>query len=324
MENPKVSVIVPNYNHAPFLKERIESILNQTFQNFELIILDDHSTDNSIEILENYRLHPKVSQYIMNEQNSGSVFKQWIKGISLSKGTYIWIAESDDKADNTFLETVVNAMEASPNAAVCFTGSHTINQNNQPMPQDFDDFWSKRSLKYGEIRTFPGLKYLKHSSSWECRIYNASSAIFRKEYAEQVDRGFLTFKYCGDWFFWCEMCLFGDYIEIIEKLNYFRQSDLRTTIKSYTTGDNYKEAFKVIAHTFQIIPLGWYRKNMILGHWLRKIRKDQTVSKQTRLSIHKEFEALFGCTWIPFSVERINKLFVPYSKTLLLPNRDRL
>lgn len=324
MENPKVSVIVPNYNHAPFLKERIESILNQTFQDFELILLDDHSSDNSIQILKDYRLNPKVSQYIVNEQNSGSVFKQWFKGISLSKGTYIWIAESDDTADITFLETVVNAMERTPTAAVCFTGSHTINQDNQPLPQDFDDFWPERSLKEGEIRVFPGLEYLKHSSSWECRVYNASSAIFRKSYAEQVNKGFLSFKYCGDWYFWCEMCRFGDYIEVIKKLNYFRQSNLRTTIKSYKKGDNYIEAFKVISHTIQIIPLGWYRRNMILGHWLRKIRKDQTLNKQALLSIYKEFKILFGCKWIPFSVERINKLFIPYSNKLLLPNRDRL
>lgn len=324
MENPKVSVIVPNYNHAPFLRERIESILTQTYQDFELIILDDHSTDNSIEILEDYCSHPKVTQYIVNNENSGSVFKQWIKGISLSKGTYIWIAESDDKADTKFLETVVNAMESTPTAAVCFTGSHTIDQDNKPLLQDFDDFWLERFLKEGEIRIFPGLEYLKHSSSWECRVYNASSAIFRKSYSEQIDKGFLSFRYCGDWFFWCEMCRFGECIEIIKKLNYFRQSNLRTTIKSYYEGDNYKEAFKVIAHTFQIIPFGWYRRNMILGHWLRKIRKDKSVNKPTLLSIHTEFKRLFGSTLIPFSVERINKLFIPYSKKLLLPNRDRL
>lgn len=324
MENPKVSVIVPNYNHAPFLKERIESILNQTFQDFELIILDDHSTDNSIEILEKYRSCPKVSEFILNEQNSGSVFKQWFKGISLAKGTYIWIAESDDKADATFLETVVNAMDAHSNAAVCFTGSHTINQNNLPLNQDFDDFWAKRSLDEGEIRIFPGLEYLKHSSSWECRVYNASSAIFKKEYAEQVDKGFLSYKYCGDWFFWCEMCRWGNYIEIIKKLNYFRQSDLRTTMKSYVKGDNYKEAFRVIAHTFQIIHIGWYRRNMILGHWLRKIRKDQTINKQVLPNIYNEFKVLFGNLWIPFCIERINKLLTPYNKRLLSPNNDRL
>ena len=91
-----VSVVIPNFNHALYLKQRIESVLNQTFQNFELIILDDCSTDNSKEVIERYKNHPKISKIVYNEENSGSVFRQWIKGIKLSTGKYIWIAESDD------------------------------------------------------------------------------------------------------------------------------------------------------------------------------------------------------------------------------------
>jgi glycosyltransferase involved in cell wall biosynthesis len=84
-----ISVIVPNYNHAKFLKERIDSILNQTIQDFELIILDDCSTDNSREIIESYRQLPNVSIFY-NSKNSGSPFKQWKKGINRAKGKYIW------------------------------------------------------------------------------------------------------------------------------------------------------------------------------------------------------------------------------------------
>ena len=66
--SPLVSVIIPSYNHEKFLKERIDSVLNQTFQDFELIILDDLSPDNSREIIESYRAHPKVSHIIFNEK----------------------------------------------------------------------------------------------------------------------------------------------------------------------------------------------------------------------------------------------------------------
>ena len=75
--NPLVSVIIPNYNHAPFLKERIDSVLNQSFDNFEVIILDDKSTDHSKEVIESYRNHEKVVHIEYNSQNSGSTFKQW-------------------------------------------------------------------------------------------------------------------------------------------------------------------------------------------------------------------------------------------------------
>ena len=78
--HPFFSVIIPNYNHSAYLDERIQSILNQSFQDFEIIILDDCSTDNSIEIIEKYRNEPKVSHIILNSQNSGSTFIQWNKG----------------------------------------------------------------------------------------------------------------------------------------------------------------------------------------------------------------------------------------------------
>lgn len=74
MKTPLVSVIIPNYNHARFLDERIQSVINQTYQNFELIILDDNSTDNSVEVMNQYKDDPHVSQIVVNEVNSGSTY----------------------------------------------------------------------------------------------------------------------------------------------------------------------------------------------------------------------------------------------------------
>ena len=111
MEKVKVSVIVPNYNHAAFLHDRISSILNQSYQNFELIILDDCSTDNSLAIIEQFKEEKAVSHVILNTKNSGSTFKQWEKGLNLAKGEYIWIAESDDFADRQFLERAVEILD---------------------------------------------------------------------------------------------------------------------------------------------------------------------------------------------------------------------
>lgn len=105
-----VSIIIPNYNHALFLKQRIESVLNQTFQDFEVIILDDCSTDYSRDIIELYRGHPKVKEIVYNTQNSASPFIQWGKGIDLAEGDYIWIAESDNIVDTKFLQRTFTFM----------------------------------------------------------------------------------------------------------------------------------------------------------------------------------------------------------------------
>ena len=84
--NPLVSVIVPNYNHARYLEQRLDTVFNQTYQNFEVIILDDKSTDNSLEVINRYKDNPHLSQIVVNSQNTGSPFKQWDKGINLAKG----------------------------------------------------------------------------------------------------------------------------------------------------------------------------------------------------------------------------------------------
>ena len=78
-----VSVIIPNYNHAKYLEQRIDSVLNQSYQDFEVIILDDCSKDNSRDVIEKYRSHERVSHIVYNEQNSGGTFNQWNKGLSL-------------------------------------------------------------------------------------------------------------------------------------------------------------------------------------------------------------------------------------------------
>ena len=81
MKEIVVSVIVPNYNHSTYIKERIESILKQTYDSYELILLDDCSSDDSRDILLQYKDNPHVSHLVFNEENSGSPFKQWDKGI---------------------------------------------------------------------------------------------------------------------------------------------------------------------------------------------------------------------------------------------------
>src|SRR6516225_7688773 len=100
---PSVSVIVPNYNHARYLRRRVDSIVDQTYQDFELILLDDCSTDGSREVLQSYADDPRV-RIEFNDENTGTPFKQWNRGVRMARGRYIWIAESDDYAGPRFLE----------------------------------------------------------------------------------------------------------------------------------------------------------------------------------------------------------------------------
>lgn len=124
-----VSVIVPNYNHAQYLDIRLKSILAQTYTDFEIIILDDNSIDNSKEIIKRYEKDVHISHIICNKTNSGSPFIQWNRGFQYAKGDLIWIAESDDCCEPTFLENVVAEFERNSNLSFAFSRSIKIDEN---------------------------------------------------------------------------------------------------------------------------------------------------------------------------------------------------
>ena len=111
---------------------RIETIIKQSFNDFELILLDDASSDDSVKILRLYQeVDKRVSCVMVNDYNSGSPFKQWQKGIELARGKYIWIAESDDVADEKILEKMISTIEKDSEISVVYCKSVKIDENNQ-------------------------------------------------------------------------------------------------------------------------------------------------------------------------------------------------
>lgn len=218
-----VSVIVPNYNHARFLRQRIDSILAQTFQDFELILLDDCSTDDSREILQHYTSDPHVAHVEFNEMNSGSTFKQWNKGVHLAQGKYIWIAESDDYSDPRFLKQVVPLLESDPQVTFAYSRSRWVLADNTP--ERFGD-WHMAALwdpeRWRADFSMDGREMCERYFSRTNPVPNASAVVFRKDAYERVGRADETLRICGDWKFWAAMALEGRVAYVGEVLSYFR------------------------------------------------------------------------------------------------------
>jgi glycosyltransferase involved in cell wall biosynthesis len=105
-----VSVIIPNYNNEIFLKNVISKILGNTYNNIEIVIVDDFSTDSSIEIVKKFS-NEKIRLY-ENKENSGTYYSR-NKGILLSKGEYILIVDGDDYIDSTYIENMVDRLKNS-------------------------------------------------------------------------------------------------------------------------------------------------------------------------------------------------------------------
>lgn len=222
-----VSVIIPNYNHANYLTQRIDTVLNQAYQDIEVIILDDCSTDNSREIIEGYRNNKKISHIIYNTENSGNPFRQWDKGISLAKGKYIWLAESDDWSEPNFLETITQGLENDKDAVVGYCQSYCINGDNKIQFQSNHPFLAE----YVNGKQFIN-EYLVEKNP----IFNAGMAVWKKDVYQKISKDFLNYNLIGDYCFWIEVCRHGNVFISGKVLNFFRTHDKNVSVNSFKNG----------------------------------------------------------------------------------------
>ncbi len=241
MKEISLSIVVPNFNHSKFFKKRIDSILNQTFKEYELIILDDCSTDNSREIIESYRNLPNVSIHY-NARNSGSPFKQWKKGIELAKRDFIWIAESDDVAEPAFLETMVQKLQAGNGLAYCRSGD--INENGG---KKSDFFWADGldEKRWKSDFENAGVEEIKNYLIYRNTIPNASACVFKKKYAS-LDCGFDKMRFCGDWLFWIKLLENTSVAYTSETLSHFRHHG-SSTRNQKTPKEELKKKLEIIS-----------------------------------------------------------------------------
>ena len=141
----KVSIIMPTYNRAGYIMESIESILNQTYQNWELIIVDDGSDDNTEELI------PQIKDTRIQFYKAGRIaINGKIKNIGLKKvsGELIAFIDSDDLWAATKLEKQVAAMQEFPEAGFCLTGGYNFKNNKEPV----DFFYKQRKgTKFGDV-----------------------------------------------------------------------------------------------------------------------------------------------------------------------------
>lgn len=228
---PKVSVIIPNYNHANYLQERIESVLSQSFQDFEVIILDDNSTDNSLDVINQYKNHPKVKQILTYNENSGSTFKQWNKGINYAKGEWIWIAESDDSCEKNFLESLLQNVGNNQNIVLSYSQSSRMNGVGE-ITGNWKTFTHDISNQFSNSFVINGEQFVHDYLSIRNVIPNASAVIFRKDAFVNAGKADEDIRYNSDWLLWIKLALLGDISFCKQTLNHFRYHEKSVIAKS--------------------------------------------------------------------------------------------
>jgi glycosyltransferase involved in cell wall biosynthesis len=223
-KKPAVSVIVPNYNHARFLQKRLESVFNQTFKDFEVILLDDASTDNSVEMLNKYSGHADV-RILRNETNSGSPFIQWLRGIDLARADVIWIAESDDICEPLFLETLLPAFQ-NPDVKLAYANSHVIDEHDR-VTGDYENgeyLTSLSQTKWKKSYLVSATEEINDGLGVKDTILNISAVLLRRfEFTEEFRKTLEGMRIAGDWYFIANAIKDGKVKYDARKLNYHRR-----------------------------------------------------------------------------------------------------
>ncbi|WP_319581966.1 glycoside hydrolase family 99-like domain-containing protein [uncultured Pseudodesulfovibrio sp.] len=243
---PVVSVIVPNYNKQHYLEERLESIFSQSYQDIEVIILDDGSTDGSCSIIDRYSDRANVS-VVKNERNQG-VFAQWKKGIDLAKGDLIWIAEADDSCSPDFLERLLPAF-SDEKVKLAYSESQAVdgNSNHLFFYGDTDYLKELSKDKWKTPYSTSAEDEVTSALAFRNTIPNASAVVFRKFDCTEWYGLAKDMKLSGDWLFYL-YAIRGGKVSYVEKpLNRHRRYD-GTSTQSNSYSLMHFEEFVAVQH----------------------------------------------------------------------------
>jgi len=211
--DPKVSFIVPCYKLAHFLADCVNSILAQTFGDFEVLILDDCSLDNTPEVAAEFK-DPRVI-YIRNETNLGHI-RNYNKGIELSRGRYIWLISADDCLRSKYcLQKYVDLLEKNPQVGYVFCPAITLIEGKEVGLEN----WT--AWPGGRDRILSGREVVRRSA-YKCAVCSPTGLV-RKECYTRVGGFPLSLPRTGDMYLWAVFAMMYDVGYFVEPMVYYRR-----------------------------------------------------------------------------------------------------
>ncbi len=295
---PRVSIIVPSFNHAEYLRQRLDSVYGQTYPNVEVILLDDCSSDESVEILKEYAArYPDKTTCHFRKTNSGGVFNQWKKGIELATGELLWIAESDDYCSENFLQELVCCFQ---NEAVKLAFARTDFVRGMPPAPIWNstEYLQDLGLKLWS-HPFVRSAHAMVRSGWAVKniVPNVSGAIFRHpgRLALFDDPLWLSLRLCGDWMFYLSIIRGGLVAYSPYAINYYRQHRLNTSAEAQNEDIYYRE-FEVmarhIARLYHVERTDLQRQEQALyQHWCSRRGADRASEFKANYSLDRIWPA---------------------------------
>lgn len=219
----KVTAIVPNYNHAPFLRKRLDSILAQTYPLVDIIILDDASTDESCSIISEYASrYPERIRVFFNSDNSGNVFDQWHKGYEMATGELVWFCESDDYCEPDFLAKLLPAF-LDQSVMLAFGKVQYVDGNEAKLP-GLDAYRETAEAEIWDERVKrPAKEWFFGAFGVKNVIPNVGGSVWRRGHLRDDDWELARrFRIMGDWFLYCVVAGGGQIAYEPRAVSYFR------------------------------------------------------------------------------------------------------
>lgn len=221
MKTPKISVVIPCYNHAHFVVEAMESVLNQTFEDLECIIIDDGSTDNSKEIILDYIKRDNRFKYFFQENAGLSNARN--KGISLSSGMYILPLDSDDKIGSNYIEKCFKTLESSLEVKIAYG----------------EGFCFGDSVKKWDLNNY-NFEDLLYKNMIHC------TGLYRKEDWKKVGGYDVNLKEgLEDWEFWIHILKSGGTAIKLKDCKFFYRIKKNSMIKDLVLNNSYGYASRL-------------------------------------------------------------------------------
>jgi glycosyltransferase involved in cell wall biosynthesis len=272
---PKVSIVLPSYNYARYLDERIQSLLNQTYTDFELIIVDDASTDNSVEVINKYVYDSRVKTHFFT-QNSGLPYKRWNDGADLAQGEYILFAGADDSCEPTLIEKLVEKLDQHPNVGIAYCQSMQMDGEGKIgglLKNRTDELnrnhWAQDFVNNGKDEC----QYLVVKNT----IPNASAVLLRRSVFESAGKFDVNLKLVADWMLWAKMLMISDIAFVAEPLNYFRLHAMTVTSNTRKMGQHVEESYRVVSFINKSVELPKQSVdkayNRLVNRWVNSILK---------------------------------------------------
>jgi glycosyltransferase involved in cell wall biosynthesis len=291
MDAPKVSVLIPTYNYARFLPQAIESVLNQSFRDFELIIGDDNSTDSSAEVIRTFAAQDARIRFSIHERNLGMV-ENWNWCLAQAKGVYVKYLFGDDFLLATdALERLVQLVESKPGIDLAASARTVVDDNSSPV-QVWDDMEEDGILK-GEKVAFDCLKTYRNL------IGEPSVVLFRREKAQ---RGFDTsFRQAVDLELWLHLLHQGGDVAYTRiPLCAFRRHSLQQTALNHQRFDYFVGEHDRILLRYSECYFRNARAKQLFEHlyWMRKKPRGRPDEPQIRNMIADRLGGKYYLCWL--------------------------